>query len=389
MGRRTLPALLLIALAACGTGESALAPPSSTAPLTGEPVESLPPPTTVVTNTSTTIPIQQGRTITASPRTGLYGGRAVTAHGEGWPPDMEVGIAQCAPVRFPAEISECATFRSAFVKADASGRWDVRISVERTMSTSGRSIDCATSRCTLSASAVAGRVPVTRTVVTGAPDYLAVGEVALEFDPTIAPVTTLPPLQPQPVMFDLDGDTRPDQLWMEGSPGQSQLVARLATGAESRLRSFGDRAHVSVRNLNGIPLIFYGLTGNTASVALVATFAGGQLRTPVSNDPDHEEAAVGWSVHSMCCPEGTEDTACLVLDGRDVLVRTSSYLADRAGNRVDAATYRNDGDYQRHWTRRAIVLEGPRLVTVRNDSGVIARGAPAPPGVPLDNAFAC
>jgi hypothetical protein len=36
-----------------------------------------------------------------------------------------------------------------------------------------------------------------------------------------------------------------------------------------------------------------------------------------------------------------------------------------------------------------LVIDGARLVIIRDDSGVIARGAPAPPGVPLDDEFAC
>lgn len=379
----------VLGLVGCGSGES-VSPLQSTASVVSSVATALPTPTTTaVASTSTTLPIQQGRTMTATPRTGLYGGRVVTAHGEGWPPDMQVGVAQCAPARFPAEIGECATFRSVIVKSDASGGWDARIHVDRAMVVSGQRIDCAISRCTLSASAVVDGVAATRAPGSGVPDYLAVGEVVLEFDPAAVPVPTLPPLQPQPVAFDLDGDTRPDQLWMEGPSGQAQLLARLATGLESRLPSFGATSRVHVRRVNGVALIFYDFSGATVLNARFATFIDGQLRVPVSEDADHEETTVLWNAHSMCCPEATADTACLVLDGRETLVRTSSELIDRAGKAVDTATYRSDGDYQRHWIRRALVIDGARLVTIRDDSGVIARGAPAPPGVPLDDEFAC
>jgi hypothetical protein len=335
------------------------------------------------------VAIQQGLTITASPRTGLVDGRAVTAHGEGWPAGIEVAVAQCAADRFPARQNDCDVNRSVLVRADARGTWDVRIYVIRMLGVSGRSVDCAATRCTLTAAAVVDGVPVTRSPTAGAPDYLAVGEVELVFDPSAQPFPTQPPIVPQPVTFDLDGDSRPDQLWMEGVSGQAQLVARLATGAESRLRSFGDRAQVIARRLDGSPLIFYGFGGNSASTARFATFADGKLREPMSDDPDHEETNVAWNLGAMCCPEGTEDTACLVLDGRETLVRTNSRLIHPDGTPVEATVYRNDGNYQRRWTRTAFVIDGARLVTVRNDSGVIARGAPAPPGVPLDNAFAC
>jgi hypothetical protein len=97
---------------------------------------------------------------------------------------------------------------------------------------------------------------------------------------------------------------------------------------------------------------------------------------------------VGWQAHSNCCPQATEDVACFALDGRTALVLTSSVLVDRAGN-IPGINYRSDGDYQRRWSRRAYVFDGDRLVKIRDDNGTIELHAPSPPGVPLENSFAC
>ena len=177
MLRRAVLVAAVVAVSACGSSPSVLAPQSTASLVSSSAVPSTSPATPAVTPSTTALPIQQGLTVTASPRTGLVEGRAVTAHGEGWPPGMEVGVEQCAANRFPADRNECEINRSVVVTSDATGKWDVRIYVVRTLVVSGRSIDCATNSCTLTASVIVDGVPATRAPGAGASNYVAVGEV--------------------------------------------------------------------------------------------------------------------------------------------------------------------------------------------------------------------
>ena len=102
----------VVAVTACGSSPSVLAPQSTASVASSSAVPSTSPANPAVTPSTTALPVQQGLTVTASPRTGLVEGRAVTAHGEGWPTGMEVGVEQCAANRFPADRSECEITRS-------------------------------------------------------------------------------------------------------------------------------------------------------------------------------------------------------------------------------------------------------------------------------------
>jgi hypothetical protein len=84
-------------------------------------------------------------------------------------------------------------------------------------------------------------------------------------------------------------------------------------------------------------------------------------------------APIGWGAHSNGDPGGTADVACQMVDGKPSLVTAQS-------------TVEPDG---RHWQRWVYALEGARLVLRKSDTGVIAAGAPAPPGVPLKNSIEC